>query len=226
MNRRQSWTALGLLAATMVAASGSGCGRSFVRLDSASYIPRFPPADFADYQNKSVYMPSFANRADNTTIFYYYGAEGSRSYGGPVLASYFWYCFKNAFTHIGVRVLERGAPQSVPKLEIEFPALSELEYQFTVTLDAPGRKPFRKSYKVPAPPPASDDATYLAERAYTMNDLAFTTIIYDPEFRSAFMQAQPPATPAPPAVPSTAPPAPDPTPPSPPTPPGSAPTTW
>jgi hypothetical protein len=224
MNRRQAWVAMGLLAGVVLAGGTAGCGRSYVRLDSANYIPKFPPADFADYQNKSVYMPSFANRADNTTIFYYYGADGSRTYGGPVLASYFWYCFKNAFSHIGVRVYDRGAPQSVPKLEVEFPALSEVEYQFTVNLDSPGHKPFRKTYKVPAPPPASDDSTYLAERAYTMNDLAFTNIIYDPEFRAAFMEAQgPAAAPHPTAAPSAVPPAPEP--PSP-TPPGSAPSTW
>jgi hypothetical protein len=225
LDQRSTTIAMVTLAGLLALGGATGCSRSFIGLSSSSYAPKFQAAEFSDYRGKEVYMPGFANRAENTSVFYYYSTDGNRRYGGPLLASYFWYCFKSAFTHIGVKVYDGGAPASVPKLDVEFPSLTDAEFQFTVSLEGQGVPPFRKTYKVAAPPPQSDDLSYLAERAYAMNDLAFTTIAWDPEFRAAFMRAQPRAAQAQPAA-VTAPSAPSAQPSALPPPPPPPPTGW
>ena len=94
-----------------------GCGQR-IYLSSSEYVSGIHAGDFSAYRGKSLLMPSFTNRAENTSIFYWYGADGRR-YGGPLLTSFFWYVFKEDFNHIGVTVFDKGAPAGSATLEVQ-----------------------------------------------------------------------------------------------------------
>jgi len=52
-------------------------------------------------------MDAFTNSAGNTKSWAYYSPDKNLTYEASAqLESYFWYCFKKAFQHIGVNVLD------------------------------------------------------------------------------------------------------------------------
>jgi hypothetical protein len=169
----------------------TGCGQR-IYLSSSEYVPGIHAGDFSPFRGKSVLMPSFSNRAENTSIFYWYGAEGRR-YGGPVLTSFFWYVFKEDFNHIGVNVFDKGAPAGSPQLDVELVSLTESSFDLAVRLTPVQGQALRKNFHIAGPPVTGDDDYALKWRAYHMVDLAFASIIDDAEFRAAFVGVPPPA---------------------------------
>jgi hypothetical protein len=180
--------ALGVVLASV---AFSGCSE-VIALNSDRYLPELDAAALVSYRGSALVMRGFENADDNTTIFYY-PKSGPRMYGGPVLASYFWYCFRTAFERIGVRVYDDGqAAPGIPVMDFRLIRLDEGAYTADVRVLGPAAQPaLHKRYSVGGAPLASLDGRTLEARAYNMTTALFMSIVGDPEFQAAVTAGSP-----------------------------------
>jgi hypothetical protein len=172
------------LMSTLVVMAMSGCGTT-VGLSSDRYTPLFDAAPLAKYSGKTIVLRTFENVDDNTSFFLYQGA--GRRYGGPVLASYFWYCFKKSFAKLGVNVLEDGQPAlGVTTMGMSLKHINEAGFTVSVIASgATGQPPLQKDYSIVGPPITNpNDVPGLENRAYAMMSTLFANIVSDPQFQS------------------------------------------
>jgi hypothetical protein len=165
----------------------SGCAGT-VTLAADRYQPTIPALDVAAYKGKAVVLRNFENVDNATTLFAYPG--NGRKYGGPLLTSYFWHCFREAFERMGVTVYEDGnvpAGKSAPVMDVRLVAIHEASYRVGVSLRGPAGNFRWKPFGITGPAVSSDDARVLERRAYQMMDALFIAIITDPEFRTTFV---------------------------------------
>jgi hypothetical protein len=168
--------ALGLLA--------SGCATT-IGLTSDRYTPLFDTASLANYNGKTVVLRSFENLDNDTSFFLYRGA--GRQYGGPVLTSYFWYCFKNSFAKLGVNVLDDGQaqPAGTPSVGVKLKHINENGFTVSVVAAGASGQPMEKDYSIVGPVITDPkDTAGLESRAYAMMSALFTNIVSDPQFQS------------------------------------------
>ena len=168
-----------------------GC-QDLIRLDAARFQPGISTPELAGYKGKAVVMRKFENVDDSTTVVSYRG--NGRRYGGPVLTSYFWNCFREGFERLGVSVYdEAGAPVGVeaPILDVRLVRIDESAYQVTVGLQGGATAaPFRKPFSVAGPRATTSDVAALQARAYDMMNALFVTMARDAEFKAAFAGAR------------------------------------
>jgi hypothetical protein len=174
---------LGLVGTLALLGVTSGCGTT-IGLTSDRFTPQFDPAPLANYRGKAIVIHNFAN-ADNDTSFFLYPGNGRR-YGGPVLTSYFWYCFKSAFTKLGVNVLEEGqSPAGTPALDVTLVHIAEAAFKVNVTVaGVTGQPPLQKTYEVAGPPITDAQPPTLESRAYQMVSALFLAMVSDPLFQA------------------------------------------
>jgi len=167
-----------------------GCGGPTVYLNSDHFKPQFDAGPLASYRGKAVLLRGFENVDENTTIFVY-PRSGPRRYGGPVLTSYFWYCFRTGFEHMGLRVFEEGqAPANVPVMDVKLVHLGEDSYTLAVhLLGGAGQMPLDKQYTASAPPVTSQQPTDLEARAYRITSDLILQIAMDPQFQAIVASA-------------------------------------
>jgi hypothetical protein len=164
-----------------------GCGPA-IGLTSDRYMPNFDAATLPRYRGQAIVLRSFTN-VDENTRFYKYPGDG-REYGGPLLTSYFWYCFKTAFTRLGVNVFEDGTgPQGAPAMELKLFQISEAGFGADVLLTgAPGQPPLLKRYSIVGPPMTDQGDAALERRAYQMMTALFWKIVADPQFQTVALR--------------------------------------
>jgi hypothetical protein len=174
---------LGLVGTLALLALTSGCGTT-VGLSSDRFAPQFDPAPLASYRGKAIVLHNFEN-VDANTSFYLYPGNGRR-YGGPVLTSYFWYCFKSAFTKLGVNVLDEGQGSAgLPTLDVKLVQIAEAGFTADVTLGGVmGKAPYQHTYTVSGPPITDMQAPALEARAYRMVSELFLAMVSDPQFQA------------------------------------------
>lgn len=167
--------------------AASGCATT-VGLTSDRYSPQLDAASLPGYSGKAIVIRGFENVDDNTTIFLSPGQ--GRQYGGPVLTSYFWYCFKAAFTKLGVNVYEEGqGPAGAPAMEMKLAQINEAGFAVDVTVTgAPGQPPLQKRYAITGPPITDQQTPALEKRAYQMMTALFWAIVSDPQFQSVALR--------------------------------------
>lgn len=167
-----------------------GCGGPTVYLNSDHFRPQFDPGSLSSYRGKAVLLRGFENVDQNTTIFTY-PRSGPRRYGGPALTSYFWYCFRTGFEHIGLRVFEEGqAPANIPVMDVKLVRLGEDSYTFAVRLlGGAGQMPLDKQYTASAPPVTSQLPADLEARAYRITSDLILQITMDPQFQAIVASA-------------------------------------
>ena len=203
--------AISFLLSLLVVLSLSGC-RTFVELNSDRYVPNMPDT-IRGYQETQLFLQGFENRANDTTIFYYYSPSSGASYGGPVLASYLWYSFQKALLRLGIHVYDSAPGVPVPEMRLAFSSWSDQHFVCDVQLLFPGQAPLAKRYDLAFSDPG-EDPDHMELRAYRQVDQIVGRIFGDPEFGAAFLRgqprwpAQPPALFPPPPVPSPPSPAP------------------
>ena len=166
-----------------------GCS-TYVPLSEGRYLPQFDPAPLSDYRGRAILMRGFENIDDNTTIFMY-PRSGPRRYGGPALTSYFWYCFRSAFTRLGVRVFEEGQfmPSNIPVMDVRLVRIDEDSFTVDVSLlGGAGELPIQKRLTVPGPPLTLLHRDELEARAYRMMTSLFWAIVTDPQFHAVAVQ--------------------------------------
>jgi hypothetical protein len=182
MRSAKRWLFVGFLAFAAVAPSGCGV---YVTLNSDRYMPAFDPAPLPSYRGRLILMRGFEN-ADNDTTIFMYPASGPRRYGGPALASYFWYCFRSAFERLGMRVLEEGqAMAPVPVLDVRFIHIGDDGFVADVRLlGANPQLALQKRYTIQGPPVTTSDEWALEKRAYQMVTQLFWAMASDPQFQA------------------------------------------
>ncbi len=160
-----------------------------VPLDASLYRTGIPAEKFSQYRGKQVYLGSFTNKAENTSIFHYYDRDKDVSYGGPLLTSLFWYCFSSAFLDIGIGVYEHQSPPGVPQMSFTFFSLDDTGIKFNVTLKKDSFQIFKKDYSLDMEKQESKDPKILEERAYRFIDLIIAAILEDSDFKKAFFKS-------------------------------------
>jgi len=167
-----------------------GCGGPTVYLNSDHFKPQFDASSLSSYRGKAIALRGFENADNNTTIFMY-PRSGPRRYGGPVLASYFWYCFRSGFEHLGLRVFdEMQAPANTPIVDVKLVRLEENSYTVAVhALGGAGQAPLEKPYTVNAPPVTSEEPADLEAHAYQMTSDLILQIAMDPQFQAILAPA-------------------------------------
>ncbi|HOO71271.1 MAG TPA: hypothetical protein PK926_05875 [Spirochaetota bacterium] len=175
----------------------AGCLSSNVKLRQDTYIPSFNAEEFSEYKGKSIYLPSFVNRAENTTVWYYYSLDKKRKYLMNNLEQFFWNCFQDAFLHVGIFVYESGYPgqgvsvedrlkEGLKEFRLQFSSMTDTEYRFIVTLCDRGSIVFQRKFIIPMDLPEIEDNAALEQRAFKMIDKSIRTILKDPDFKEAF----------------------------------------
>jgi hypothetical protein len=180
-------TGLVLLAGLLCLAVASGC-QTTIGLSSDRFVPQFDPAPLANYRGQAIVLRTFQNVDDNTSFYQYPGED--RRYGGPVLTSYFWYCFKSAFTRLGVNVFEEGqGPAGAPMMDVKLVRIAEAGFTVNVVVTGqPGQPPMQKSYSVAGPPITNPETSALEQRAYKMMSEVFWAVVSDPEFQAVVVR--------------------------------------
>lgn len=177
-----------LLLACLLALASTGCRGAGLKIDlkQASYAPEFDIGGLSAYKGRNVFISDISNNAPNTSIWNYYSASSDIYYEAmPTLHGYMWDCFVKAFDRIGVTVAADAS--NAPDFSLVLASVSAQEMVFDVALTRSGEPPFRKRYKVPAPPARGVDPAALEKRGYGQVDEAFHAVVSDPEFRRAFL---------------------------------------
>ncbi len=185
--------ACGMLMSLLTSCASS----TYVYVQQDKYKPQFSAQDFRDYKGKSIVLNSFTNRAQNTSLFYYYSKDKKVCYeGSPSIQSYIWYCFKKAFMHVGVFVQgPQGGPFSatiVPEgmklVEFELISLTDTNLEFNINLFKEIRMIYQKSFTITMPQSADQTPLSLENNAYKMMDEAFTAVLSDSGFKASFLK--------------------------------------
>lgn len=176
--------------------STAGCLTLTVDLQKNKYVPGFNADEFKEYQGMSIYMPSFENRADNTTIWYFYSQDKKKRYQSDNLERFFWNCFQDCFLHAGMFVYENVHPlktsheerlkEGLKEFRLQFSSLTDTEFRFIITMFDKGNIIFQRKFIIPMQPVDTKDRTELEGRIFKMVDKTFVTILKDARFRGAF----------------------------------------
>lgn len=186
LNRRQQiWISLATL---VLLVSLSGCRRgTHVYVMQDKYTPQLHE-NLNVYKGTTVFLSDFTNRADNTSMFYYYSPDNGVTYeGAPSLQSYLWYCFQKAMTNLGMTVqsVDENPPAEVPEVQMTFTSLTDQEFKFEVTVLKGKQEVYKNSYAIAAPPSKDKRPVALEERAYRMVDAAISTVLFDQKFQQS-----------------------------------------
>jgi len=157
-----------------------------VPLSAAKYKSNLSKSDFLQYEGTQIYLEYIDNKAENTTIFYYYSPDEKIKYGEEALTSYFWYCFRSGLEGIGMGVYENPPSHEVPYFNLTFSSLTDREFKFTVVLRKAGFLLLKKDYTVVMEDPKTMDEKMLESNAYQLIDVTLQTILNDEEFQKAF----------------------------------------
>jgi hypothetical protein len=191
----------------------TGCASSTkITMTQEKYAPSFRANDYSRYKGKKLAIASFYNQAQNTKAYNYFSADKKYVYeGNATLENYYLYCFQKAFRHIGVSLVDYTydnnnryhhghrygwwgapgpgafkAPRGVAEFQFVLLSLNDQEFKFKALLFKDGEAKFDKDYTVTMAEAGTENAAQLEKRAYSLVDLAFTTIMKDRDFQKAF----------------------------------------
>ncbi len=167
------------------------CGCSRVWLSPDRYDPAFSTADYAEYKGKSLLFV-FYNRADNTTLGYYYSVDSQERYTShPSVSSYFYKVFQTALRHSGIKLYD-AMPSSkiIPELRWYLFGFSDREIVVEIDIRRDEEQLYRKRYTIKMPPPEKRDQEYLEQRAYAMIDKITVEILKDSNLKKCVASLQ------------------------------------
>ena len=175
------------------------------------YSPSFRAGDYSRVKGKKLILSSFYNQAQNTKAGSYNSADNKYMYeGNATLENYYWGCFRKAFKHIGVNLVDYtygGGPRpyhhgywwgyapppeaaraarGVPEFQLILTSMTDQEFRFKVLLFKDGETKLDKDFTVKMAPAGTDNVGELEKRSYRLVDLAFTTIMKDRDFQRVF----------------------------------------
>jgi hypothetical protein len=156
-----------------------------VYISPDAYKPNIVLNQNKRFLNKRIYMHSFTNSAQNTSLWNYYSPDQKIRYEtSQPLHSYFWYCFRYAFEEIGVKV----SPYEYGMIEFnyELVSLTDQMFRFNVNLMKNRSTIYQKMYYVVMSPPEDTSVASLEARAYRLVDKSVEAILNDPAFLASF----------------------------------------
>ena len=214
MRKHTTWKNLILFSIICLFLAGcGGAASSKILMKEGKYSPSFGSGDYSRYKGKKLILAGFTNQAGNTKAWAYYSADNKYMYEGDAkLESYYWYCFKKAFHHIGVNVVDyyygggprpygyhygwgygydpgpdaRRAARGVPELGMTLTSLTDQEFSFKVYVYKNGETKLEKDFTVKMNAAGTENPADLERRSYRLVDLAFTTIMKDKDFQRVF----------------------------------------
>jgi hypothetical protein len=217
MRKNITWKSIILVCIIGLFLTGCGAGSSKILMKQGKYTPQFRSGDYSHYKGKKLIIAGFTNQAGNTKAWSYNSADSKYMYEGDAqLESYYWSCFKKAFRHIGVNVVDYNygggphpygyhhgygygwgygydpgpeaarAAKGVPEFGMTLTSLTDQEFSFKVYLYKNGETKLEKDFTVKMSAAGTDNAADLEKRSYRLVDLAFTTIMKDKDFQRVF----------------------------------------
>ncbi len=174
---------LPLLAGCLAASCAGG---TYVWVSQDRFVAELPQ-EAGDYRGKPIFMPGFENRADDTSMFYYYSPDRTVKYeGAPSIQSYLWYCFEKAFRKAGMRVYSEGGPVYAPELQLRILSWTDREMVLEVALLRETEEVFSDKFAIPGDPPQGAQPAELEAAAYRMVNAAVSEILRDRRFSEVF----------------------------------------
>jgi hypothetical protein len=212
---RKNITGSSIILACIIGLFLVGCAASSkIMMTQGKYTPQFRSGDYSRYKGKKLILAAFTNQAANTKAWDYYSVDKKYMYEGDAqLESYYWGCFRKAFRHIGVNLVDyayagRGprpyhygwgwgygydrypeaarAARGVPEFALTMISLTDQEFSFKVYLYKNGETKLEKDFTVKAAPSKTENTAELEKRSYRFVDLAFTAIMKDKDFQRVF----------------------------------------
>jgi len=162
------------------------------KIELKSYSPALK-ANLSDYKGKKICLMNFDNRAQNTSVWYYYSPDMRFTYGGDSLIhNYFWYSFQNALVNIGMDVSSTAnANPLAPAMWMSLKFITEDRFEVQVNLLKHSAPIFIKIYVIDGErlPEEKRTPEILEKRAYDMTNRLIETVLTDPEFKNAYLKA-------------------------------------
>ncbi len=215
MRNNIKWESIILVCIIGLFLTGCGAGSSKILMKQGKYSPSFGSGDYGHYKGKKLILVGFTNQAGNTKAWSYNSTDSKYMYEGDAqLESYYWSCFKKAFRHIGVNIVDynyggdtrpRGyhhrygwgygydpgpeaarTAKGVPEFGLTLTSLTDQEFRFKVFLYKNGVTKLEKDFTVKMAATTTTNEADLERRSYRLVDLAFTTIMKDKDFRRVF----------------------------------------
>jgi len=209
MKKNIQWQ--GIVVCCIIGLLLAGCaGGTKVVTTQEKYTPSFKAGDFRSYKGKKLVLSSFFNQAQNTKAYAYFSPDKKLTYEVNIQLETFYYnSFQKAFRQVGVNLVDYAyddrnpyrhgyywwgvpgpgayrAPKGVGEFQLTMLSLTDQEFRFKVAVYKDGESKFDKEFTVTMPAATSDNQAELEKRAYSMVDLAFTTILKDRDFSRAF----------------------------------------
>ncbi len=210
MGKNVTWSSI--ILACIIGLFLVGCAASSkIMMTQGKYTPQFRSGDYSRYKGKKLILAGFSNQAANTKAWDYFSVDNKYKYeGDATLENYYWGCFRKAFRHIGVNLVDysySGGPRpyyhpywwgyapppeaaraarGVPEFGLTITSLTDQEFSFKVYLYKNGVTKLEKDFTVKMVPSRTENAAELEKRSYRLVDLAFTTIMKDKDFQRVF----------------------------------------
>jgi len=165
-----------------------GCGRN-VYLSDNGYNPGAPVKNIKEYKDVQIYLGSFNNNAPNTRSYKYYSPDNSVSYStSSLVPDYVYYCFKKAFTEIGMKVNELD---EAPVIYLMINEIYGTGMKFDINLYRGDDLEYVKELAVTVPAVTGTtavDPALLERNAYNMIDAAVALVLNDKEFKNKLIK--------------------------------------
>jgi len=210
MRKNITWSSI-ILACIIGFFLMSCAASSKITMTQEKYSPSFRAGDYSRVKGKKLILSSFYNQAQNTKAGSYNSADNKYMYEcNATLENYYWGCFRKAFKHIGVNLVDYtygGGPRpyhhgywwghappseaaraarGVPEFQLILTSMTDQEFRFKVLLFKNGETKLDKDFTVKMAPAGTDNVGELEKRSYRLVDLAFTTIMKDRDFQRVF----------------------------------------
>jgi hypothetical protein len=213
MKKNITWESIILVCIIGLFLVGCGAASSKIKMTQGKYTPQFRAGDYSRYKGKKLILAGFSNQAGNTKAWSYNSADNKYMYEGDAqLESYYWSCFRKAFRHIGVNIVDYNygggpnpyhhgywwgygyapppeqarAAKGVPEFGLTLTSLTDKEFRFKVYLYKNGETKLEKDFAVTMSAASTESVADLEKRSYRLVDLAFTTIMKDKDFQRVF----------------------------------------
>ena len=169
----------------------AGSGQKTIWVQQDKYKPDLQNELYNVYKNKEIFLSYFTNKAEDTSIFYYYAKDQSIAYeGAPTLQSYLWYCFEKALISLNMLVYKSDypIPDEVSELQLAFTSWSDNNFTCNITLFKYGHIIYQDEIMVTFEPAATNNLDDLEQRAYKQMDKIISTILGNKKVIDVFLK--------------------------------------
>ncbi|MBN2401786.1 MAG: hypothetical protein JXN64_05255 [Spirochaetes bacterium] len=168
----------------------AGCGDRNIRLSDDGYNTGASLKNIKGYKDTQINLGSFYNNAAKAKRYAYFSTDKSVSYStNSLLPDYMWYCFKKAFTEIGMLVNETD---EAPSLSLIINDINDTGLKCDINLYKDDGLEYVKELIVTMPAvsgTADSDPTLLEKKAYDMMDAVIAALLNDKEFKTSLSKA-------------------------------------